>query len=101
MKKPTWARSKPATVADPRTRFRLTSLDKLHAAMIASGYTSGYQLALASGVHVSTVNHIVHGRRRTASAETVNRLREALTDTNNQLFVLDKSQVSEYRTPAA
>lgn len=93
-KQPTWARKRPASVADPRTRFRLTSLDRLHAAMTARGYMSGYQLAKASGVNASTVNHLVHGHRRTASAETVRLIRECLGRVADDLFVLEKSQVS-------
>ena len=91
-KQPTWAKDRPATVADPTARFRLVSLDKLHAAMIARQFMSGYQLALASGVGVSTVNHIVHGRRKTASAKTVRGLREALGSNVDEIFVLEKSQ---------
>lgn len=59
----------------------------------ANGYLSGYQLANASGVSVSTVNHLVHNRRRTASAETVRRTREALGRSADDLFVLEKSPV--------
>lgn len=92
-KQPTWARSRPTRVGDARAKFRLTSLDRLHAAMTANGYLSGYQLANASGVSVSTVNHLVHNRRRTASAETVRRTREALGRSADDLFVLEKSPV--------
>lgn len=92
-KQPTWSRNQPRSVADASARFRLVSLDKLHAAMVARQIMSGYQLSQASGIGVSTVNHIVHGRRRTASAKTVNGLREALGPNIDQIFVLDKSQV--------
>ena len=92
-KQPTWARSRPTRAGDTSAKFRLTSLDRLHAAMTANGYLSGYQLAKASGVSVSTVNHLVHNRRRTASAETVRRIREALGRSADDLFVLEKSQV--------
>lgn len=40
-KQPTWAHNRPASVGDPRARFRLTSLDRLHTAMTANGYLSG------------------------------------------------------------
>lgn len=99
-KKPTWARSEGRSV-DPSARFHLTSLDRLHAAMTACGFLSGYQLAKASGLTASTVNHLVHGRRRTASAETVRRIREALGRSADDLFVLEKSQVSADRGRAA
>ena len=100
-KQPTWAKNQPASVADASARFRLVSLDKLHAAMVARQYMSGYQLAQASGIGVSTVNHIAHGRRKTASAKTVRGLREALGSNVDQIFVLDKSQVHMDRTHAA
>lgn len=92
-KLPTWVRSADAPALDPRTRFRLTSLEGLHAAMVAHGYTAGNQLAKASGVKVGTVNHLVHGRRTTASAETVRALREVLGRDAKDLFVLEKSTV--------
>lgn len=99
-KQPTWVRNKPTSVtADSRVRFRLVSIDRLHAAMAARGYMSGYQLAKASGVGVSTINHLVHGHRNTASAETVRRLRECLGRGTDDLFALEKSLVSEDRNP--
>jgi transcriptional regulator with XRE-family HTH domain len=93
-KQPTWVRKKSASVTDSRARFRLSSLDRLHAAMTSRDITSGYQLAQASGVNVSTINHLVHGHRRTASAATVRGIREALGPVVDDLFALEKSQVS-------
>ena len=98
---PTWAKNQPPTVAETTARFRLVSLDKLHAAMLARQYMSGYQLAEASGIGVSTINHLVHGRRKTASARTVRGLREALGANVDQIFVLKKSQVHADRTRTA
>lgn len=86
-KRPTW--EKPTTVASNRTSYRLTSLEDLRAAMVARGYTSGYQLARTVGISPATVNHIVFGRRKTASPQTVHAFREALGRDVDDLFVLD------------
>lgn len=99
-KRPTW--EKPgASAVGVRQSYRLTSLEALRAAMLAHGYTSGYQLAKASGVGVATVNHLVHGRRATASATTVGKLREVLGADSRDIFELDKSQVSVNQRHAA
>lgn len=92
-KHPTWEREPKPAAVDPTIRYRLTSLDGLRAAMLAHGFTAGNQLAKASGVRVSTVNHLVHGRRSTASPEVVRAFREALGRDAADLFVLDKSTV--------
>ena len=93
-KQPTWAREAHSGLGlDTRTRFRLTSLDALRAAMLARGFTSGNQLAVASGVKVGTINHLVHGRRDTASPATVRAIREALGRDAKDLFVLEKSTI--------
>lgn len=92
-KHPTWERGPKLPAVDPTIRYRLTSLDGLRAAMLAHGFTAGNQLSKATGVKVSTVNHLVHGRRNTASPETVRALREVLGADARDLFVLDKSTV--------
>lgn len=100
MKQPTWKQQKPATYA-PAARFILRDLGKLHAVMQSRGFTSGYQLARASNVHTSTVNHLVHNHRKTASAATVRQLREVLGEQIDEIFVLEKSQVHANPAQAA
>lgn len=90
--RPTWETGKDLGYGI-RQSYRLASLNALRAAMIARGFTSGYQLAKASGIGVATVNHLVHGHRTTASPKTVRQLREVLGRDADALFVLDKSQV--------
>ena len=91
-KHPTWER-RPGH--DPGLRYRLTSVDMLRAAMVANGFMSGNQLAKATNgaVKVGTINHLVHGRRNTASSKTVGAIREALGRDARDLFVPEKSTV--------
>ena len=98
MNKPTWKRQATRRI-DSRARFRISDLGGLHSLMEARGFTSGYQLARESGLSPSTVNHIVHGRRRSASGATVRALREALGESIDRLFVLDKSTASVHPEP--
>ncbi|NNG20529.1 helix-turn-helix transcriptional regulator [Naumannella sp. ID2617S] len=94
-KRPTWER--PTSVAINRTSYRLASLDDLRAAMVARGFTSGYQLARAAGISPATVNHLVFGRRSTASPQTVRAFREVLGRDVDGLFVLDNSTMHAQR----
>lgn len=94
-KRPTW--EKPTTVASNRTSYRLTSLDGLHAAMLARGFTAGNQLARAAGISAATVNHLVFGRRSTASPQTVSAFREVLGRDVEDLFVLEDCTVHAQR----
>lgn len=92
-RKPTWDHGSAAAPVDSRIRYRLTSLSALRSLMLAQGITSGNQLAIRSGVKVGTINHLVHGRRTTASSDTVRKIREALGHDARGLFVLEKSTV--------
>lgn len=98
---PTWERPEEMPIGDTRTTYRLTSLEALRAAMVANDYMSGRSLARAAGVGVSTVNHLVHGRRNTASAATVRAIRGVLGRDARELFVLEKSTVPVDRRRAA
>lgn len=92
-KRPTWEQGTEAPAASLRQSYRLQSLDGLRSLMVARGYTSGYSLAKDAGIGVSALNHIVHGRRDTATPHTVAKLRETLGRDIDSLFVLDKSTI--------
>lgn len=99
-KRPTWEAGDYGATAKRRS-YRLTSLEALRATMLAHGFTSGYQLAKASGLGVATVNHLVHGHRKTASAKTVGLLREVFGRDGRDLFVPEASTVHIDRNRAA
>lgn len=93
-KRPTWAKTKRVIKPEPDTSgYVLRDLQGLHDAMEAHRLYSGYALAKASGVGPSTVNHLVHGHRRTASARTVGAFREVLGKDLDGVFERRKSTV--------
>lgn len=99
-KRPTWEAAAESTANTVRQSYRLVSLPELRAEMVSRNYLSGYALAKAAGLNPGVVNHLVHGRRSTASPRTVGALRGVFGDITDELFVLDKSQVHRNRAAA-
>lgn len=87
---PTW---KDPYISEPQARVRLRSLRALHETMEFEGFSSGYQLAKAARLKPGTVNHLVHGHRRTCSAATAHAISEALHEPQRRLFALDMSAI--------
>lgn len=79
-----------------RVTYTLKSQALLVDQMRYRRFTTGYQLAKASGLLPGTVNHLVFGRRTTCSPETASAIEEALNVRPGTLFRAEVYPVPGY-----